>query len=686
MPFVVCAATIAAMGVVAAVIRGDRVMRVGMIGVAATSLPWAICSALSVCTDDPDTATRLLRLGGAPVALVGPSLLLVLLGLSGQLERHRWVARLAGIVGAVLLGLSLGTDWMVPGVHRLRSGVLYASPGPLTDVHVAQLAIWIAVGLVIARRSMMRGERRRMMRVAIAACVLALIAGTDMLLVHDVIDGFPVAWLPVTIACGALLYLELATDLLRPRGVDPVAVVELAGLAVATVAIGALAGLLHGAAPIAIAVIASAVWMSVIAIAWGLGRGRAPAPVLVADALVRFTAELSDLDDDRPIAAALAALWQHAAIAVRATWRAEPDGLVEVATGARWALDRDLAAWLARHGEPLAAADLATMRLGAIRPKVEALVVERGATLFVPLLDRGALVGLVEADHMLALREAERGLVAESARAAARALTYVELARLAAREGATAREVEVAEAMRRQASASRDAELGPWRVAAEYRSAARTTGAAWSANLLDDGRLAILVTEGQAHGVVAALATAAVTGAFAAATTGGAPSLDDLLAILRTSAERVLHGERIAAFVAIASAETQAISWACAGHPGAFLVEQGAETQDPRLLGGGGARLGDPSDDPSDGPSDGPSDRVMRGEAPFGPDRMLVVASTGVRGSASRAWYGALRAHRAAGSRLAALLVDAVADHGTASEDLLAVVIRSRGDVERGDC
>jgi hypothetical protein len=76
----------------------------------------------------------------------------------------------------------------------------------------------------------------------------------------------------------------------------------------------------------------------------------------------------------------------------------------------------------------------------------------------------------------------------------------------------------------------------------------------------------------------------------------------------------------------------------------------------------------------------------MRGEAPFGPDRMLVVASTGVRGSASRAWYGALRAHRAAGSRLAALLVDAVADHGTASEDLLAVVIRSRGDVERGDC
>jgi hypothetical protein len=64
---------------------------------------------------------------------------------------------------------------------------------------------------------------------------------------------------------------------------------------------------------------------------------------------------------------------------------------------------------------------------------------------------------------------------------------------------------------------------------------------------------------------------------------------------------------------------------------------------------------------------------------------MLVVASSGVRGSASRAWYGALRAPRAAGSRLAALLVDAVADHGTASEDLLALVIRLRGDAGHGD-
>src|SRR5206468_12682893 len=62
---------------------------------------------------------------------------------------------------------------------------------------------------------------------------------------------------------------------------------------------------------------------------------------------------------------------------------------------------------LVAHREPLAVADLATMRLGPIRPRLEAVVAERGATLLVPLIDRGALVGLVEADHVLALRRSE---------------------------------------------------------------------------------------------------------------------------------------------------------------------------------------------------------------------------------------------------------------------------------------
>ena len=676
-PFVVCVAALAAVGVVAGLVRGDRVMRLGVVGAATAALPWAVCTALAACSDDAGAAVRLLRLGTGPVSLIGPNLLLVLLGISGQIERHRWAVWLSGAIGAVLLGLCWGTTWTVSGVHRLTSGMFYVTGGPLIDLHLAQLALWVAVGLVIARRAMpgttrrtmrqmVRSERSRMLRVLVAAVVLAAIGASDVLLVHGVIGLYPIAWLPATIACGMTLYLELGTDLLRPRGFDRSALLELAGFLAAAALVGALAYLLHGAAAVAVAAIASAVWMVVTAIMWWLGRRSPPAPVSDARALERFIAGLTDIDDARWVGDGLAALWSQAAIAVRATWRAEPEMLVDVATGAAYELDREVAGWLVAHGEPLAAADLATMRLGPIRPRVEAWTRARGATLFVPLVDRGALVGLVEADHGLALRESERGLVAQSARAAARALTNVNLARAAAREGATAREVEVAEAMRRQASARHDDELGPWLVAAEYRSAPRTTGAAWSATLLGDGRLAILVTEGQARGVAAALATAALTGGFAAATTAAALTLPELVAALRASAEDVLRGgEPIAAFVAILDADARTIAWGSAGHPGALRVPPGGD--DPVALGGGGARLG------------AATGEIARGAAELGPDELLVIASSGVYGGAA-AWRGVLRDPAAAGPRLAGRLVDAAAAGGQPGEDLLAVVVRQRGD------
>lgn len=683
-PFVVCAASLAAVGVVAGLIRGDRVMRLGVIGAAVAGLPWAICSALVICTDDADVARRLIRLGAGPISLIGPNLLLVLLGFSGQLERHRWLVGASSAVGAALCGLCWGTDWTVPGVHRLTSGVFYAAGGPLTDIHFAALAVWIAVGVAIAMRSVMQGERRRMLRVLAGSLALAAVGASDLLLVHGVVDGFPIAWLPATITCGLVLYLELRTDLLRPRGFDRVAGFELGGLVAAAVLVAALAYLLHGAAAVALAAVASAVWIAATAAMWWLARRRPPPRVYGERAVERFAARVTEIDDDRRIGDWLAALWRRADVAVRATWRVEPTGLVDVATGAACELDREIAAWLVARGEPLAAGDLATMRLGAIRPRLEAWTSGRRATLFVPLVDRGALVGLVEADHGLALREAERGLVAQSARAAARALTYVQLARSAAREGATAREVEVAEAMRRQASARQDDELGRWLVAAEYRSAPRTTGAAWSAQLTGDGRLAILVTEGQAHGVAAALATAALTGAFVAAAASAALTIDAVLAALRASAEHVLRGGApIAAFVAILDAEAGTIAWGCAGHPGALLVAPGPADGESTVvaLGGGGARLGairgqirDPSGDGAE-----PGDGIARGAAGLLADQLLILASSGVYGGAP-AWRSAVSDAAVLGARLAGRIVDAAAAGGQPGEDLLAVVVRRRGD------
>ncbi len=681
-PYMACSILMLAVALTAALVRGDRVMRLGVIGAATAVLAWSFCSALAVCAQEAEAAVRLYRVGYGPVALIGPSLLLVLLGVAGQLERSRWLVRIVGMVGVIMLALCWATSLTIPGVQMLPSGVYYTTAGPLTDLQWSQLAICMAIGIYILRRSSTSGETRRISRLLIGLLALGGIGSIDMLIVHGVWSVYPIAWLPGLVAGVVAMYLVLRTDLLRPQGFDRNVLNEVIGFAGGAVVIGVLCYVLQDAAPLAAVVMASIVWVLVLAATWAVARQR-PLRVAGSTSLEQFVSTLADVDDEQMIVQRLTALWKPTGVALRRAWRAEADVMVEITTGERWEIDREVIAWIVEHGNAVAPNDLATMRLGQIRPRLEAVVSTHGATLLVPLLDRGALLGLIEADHDDALRDDERVLVGESARAAARGLTYAALARVAAREGANEREVEVAEAMRRQAAASRDDELGRWSVAAEYRAAPKTTGAGWSATLLADGRLALMVTEAQADGVLAALATAALTGAFAAATTGDAPiELDDLLASLRASAEGVMRGgEPIAAFIAVLDADRQTLQWACAGHPGGYTVGPIANdlSQFPTgsgiarrpvsaALGGGGGALG---------AGQAPE---TRGEARLPHDSLLVVASTAVRGADEEGWTASLRDQAPAGPRLATVLVDAAQKRGGLHEDFLAVVIRQRPD------
>lgn len=692
LPYLACALSLGAVALAAALVRGDRVLRLGTVGAATTALPWAMCSAVATWTGDPAVAAKLLRLGNGPVALVGPSLLLVLLGVSGQLERHRYLARLAGALGLVSLAVCWGTDWVVAGVHELPSGILYISPGPLTALHFSQIAIWLALGMVIVRRTTTGGERRRLQRMLIAVFALGAVGATDLLLVYDLAGIFPVAWLCALVAALVALRFELKTDLLRPQGFDRAAFIEMLGTLIAVALVAVLAVVFEDLGALGFAAVGTVIWTVTLGISWSVVRDP---PVRIAHerGLELLVAELADVTAETEITARLGALWKQIAVEIKALYRVERDQpddpaapalpvrLVDITTGEARPLDGEVARWLVAHGELLAAGDLGTMRVGPIRPMLEALL-SSSSLLIVPLIDRGTLVGIVEADHGAALREGERALVIESSRAAARALTYVALTGAAALEGETAREVEVAEAMRLQAAASRDDELGRWAVAAEYRTAARTTGAGWSANLLADGRLAVLVTEAQAHGVAAALATATLTGAFAAATATAAPiTLEDLLASLDASAEGVIRGgEPVAAFVAIVDADAQKLWWAAAGHPGATLVgpiafdlafPAGSVTgARPQTIALGGAE-----------PQLGASLVVaQRGEVAFPPDWLLVIASTSVRGEDELHWNRTLAEQGLAGSRLATVLVDQALRAGEPREDLLAVVVRQRTD------
>ncbi|HEY5946059.1 MAG TPA: SpoIIE family protein phosphatase, partial [Kofleriaceae bacterium] len=201
---------------------------------------------------------------------------------------------------------------------------------------------------------------------------------------------------------------------------------------------------------------------------------------------------------------------------------------------------------------------------------------------------------------------------------------------------------------------------------------------------LADGRLALLVTEAQAHGVAAALATAALTGAFAAATAGSAQvSLDEVLRTMRASSEGVLRGgEPVAAFLAIVDAQKQTIDWACAGHPGALVIgpieviDSGPPTGStgplttvrPKVKAlTGGPRIRGAS-----------LHAARRGQDAYPADSIIVVASTALRGDDDAAWEQQLVDLAPVSGRLATVLVDKALAAGDPAEDLLAVVVRSR--------
>lgn len=634
MPYILCALAFSAVGVAASLTRGDRVMRLGMIGAVVTALPWALCQGLAAMATDSDTATRLLRLGQGPVALVGPNLLLLLLAVGGRLERFRWVARVSGIIGAVFVGLAWATDLVVPSVHRLDSGLYYMSPGPLTTVHLTQLVLWLLIGIAIVRRSAPRAEQRRTMRLLLGILVLGAISSVDTLLLYGSSTpwgSFPVAWLPSLLAAVVALYMVVRTDILRPQGLDRGMAIELATF------VGAGGGAIVLAlffvdSSFTLAATTSITWAGLVALAWGIERAR-PAQVTEQRALDKFVARMTKADNGTRIVDRITQLW-HGAIGI------------EVRT-IRWGdtldLSPELAAWFVAHPQPFAVTELATMQLKGMRTSLEALGKNDPNGLIVPLVDRDELVGLVEAHYGKALRDAERELVVESAKAAARAFAFVALARAAARENETAREVEIADALRLRAAASRDAELGPWAVAAEYRPGTRTTGAGWSAVELGEGKLALLVTEARTHGVPAALATAGLAGAFAAATTGPI-ALAELAEILRA--------ESVAAFVAILDATT--IEWACIGHPGAFLVGPVVE------LAAGSVKTVRPS-----------ATRLAEtGSRAWPADMLLVVTSSALGDDAER-----LRDLAPASGRLASTLV---AKATNPADDALAVVVRAR--------
>ena len=95
-PFIAVAVGLATLALVAALRRGDLVVRLGFVMTGVTALPWAVTMVLVGSTGDRDLAHRLCQAGYAPIPLIGSGLLMVILAVVGRLDAQRFPVQHAG--------------------------------------------------------------------------------------------------------------------------------------------------------------------------------------------------------------------------------------------------------------------------------------------------------------------------------------------------------------------------------------------------------------------------------------------------------------------------------------------------------------------------------------------------------------------------------------------------------------
>jgi serine phosphatase RsbU (regulator of sigma subunit) len=686
LPYVVLGVALLGLGAIAMVVRGDSVLRLAMIAVVASTMPFAVTYATAACARDPAAALRLIRVGAGPLSLIGPSLLLLILATAGQVDRHRRLAIGAAALGTASMVMCWTTPWVVPAVRPIASGLYYNVAGVGNLFHVGQIPLWAIVGVVLARRASVAARVQLRMRHIVAIAILAAVATSDTLLAHGVVNFYPVSWVPALIASGLAYHLVLRADLLRARGFDRHGAVDLVLLVVATVVVALVVAVLRtDAQPLVIA--AATAPAPVFALAMGLMRQRAATPEVVADdaAVARFHDAVSGARDLPAIAAAVRASWKAAAeLDDIRIWRDNGAGRLEDDAGQSVSVGDNVRRWLIAYPSLLVVDDLATMPLRAVRGGVEAVVASCGPDVILPLVDREELLGVIGARRSdpRALRDPQRALLQQTGVPAARALAFVGLRREAEAAARSEREVEIGDAIATQAGTRRGASLGDWQLVTAYRAAERVAGDVWAWERMPDGRLALLIADVAGRGVPAALMSSALAGAFTAgAAVATAPAaiaalLDDIVGALGQKQRGA------AAFVAVCDGVRGTIEWASAGHRGATVIRRGAEPDaEPvvELLSGKSDALG----------SD--SHTFASGATTIGTGELLVVVSDGVidlRDKKGQSWGerrfgqilhgGALDAGDPASLILDAALAHAGGERPT--DDLLVITARRTGE------
>lgn len=599
-PFAVLAAGLVAMALVAALVRGDAVVRLGFAMIALTALPWALTTTLGACAPTSPELVPLFRAGFAPIPLVGGGLLMVMLAVAGRVDDHRHVLIAAIVACSLLALLCAASSTVVAGVQHTDSGLPYPRAGALYGLWVLGIpacvgyGAWATRGIARDRLASATGGRT----VLLVIGGLAVLALTDLFLTYGVIDVYPMSWLPSSVAVAVSLHAMVRGDVLRRRGLDRAAVVELA------VAGGSFLGMIGLLAVTREPALLAAAVGAVVAAMIALGRSvtlaearAAPVRDRVVDGLLDAL-EFAESDDE--LGAIVRERLGDAGLLTRVrVWFGAGDALVAAGERAPLTLPPTVRGYLLRCDRPVPRTDLATERLGALRPAVTAWFDEVGAAVVVPMCERDQLVGVFagEAPRGRGLRDAERRQLGDVARAVARAQTVASLRHAIDARTELSREVELADVVRQARSAGGRRTVGGVAVAISYRPAARVAGDLWFTTELPDGRAFVLVGDVAGRGTSAALVSAAVIGACHSAT---GLATDDvtptaILTQLHDVVRTIGDGQhRVTATALIIDREdgapTRRFHLAIAGHRGGYLARPDAELIP---LVGRGAPLGD---------------------------------------------------------------------------------------------
>lgn len=619
-PYAVLSILVIGVAVTTALIRGDKVMRLGILATAASVLVWAVTFLLAAGVPDRALQVRLLTLGLGPVALVGPGALLLLLGGSGQLQHHLRLVTVAAVTSGLAMLVCWATPWMIRDVRVLPSGLVFPVGGPLLMLHNGLLIAWVLAGVWISRHGVERGRARVRVPHLVAIAVVVASGVHDGLLSHGAIDSYPLVPVCVILAVATLWWYVWRRDVLRARGFDGGVAREMialvAGAAVATWLVWQLGPALHplvlAATVAATMAVASglALWWRTAAQARGAG---APDQQVAVPLTVSSEAELE---------AQLVAAIGTGDVAGARLWLLGPDERLRTPTGELGpSLDVGARAYLARHAGPIVVGDLATVRLGDLREPLDAAVAACGPDVLVPLCEGDQLIGAIGARRQggRAIRARERLHLEAVGRAIARAATYLRRQRRAEVAADSAREVELAEASRAQLESRSGGEFGGHRLTVASRPASGVALEAWGWEALDERRLAFFVADVQGTGVASALLSSSLVGAFSAAALG--PESSNTSVSLAKELHRVLRAispsARAAAIVGILDTASSRLEWTNAGHRGGTLARRQDGVLSAYRVAGDSAPLG------------GAAPNLATGALQLEPDQVLVIVSDG---------------------------------------------------------